>query len=121
VAPESGGLGWVAASGMQGTGKMVVTLAQVAAGMPRDYTVRLHFAELEPVEPGGRVFSVRLQGMEALKQFDVAKEAGPMTALVKEFKGIKVLGKLEIVLAPEPGASSAPPLLCGIEIVAQGW
>jgi hypothetical protein len=39
---------------------------------------------------------------------------------VKEFKGIDVKDDLRITLTPT-AESSAGPLLCGIEILAEGW
>jgi len=38
---------------------------------------------------------------------------------VKEFKGINVKDDLRISLTPVAG--KAAPLLCGIEIIAEGW
>ena len=98
---------------------MVVTLAGQAPPEARKYTVRLHFAEPDDTEPGGRVFHVRLQGREALADFDVAAEAGPRVALVKEFPGVEVADKLEISLSPAAG-DRGKPLVCGLEIVAEG-
>jgi len=122
-----GGLPWVAASGLVGAGRLTVTLTKEESPPPRKYTVRLHFAEVEDVEPGQRVFAVRLQGEEVLAKFDIARQAGRGTAVVKEFAGIRATDKLEVVLAPGhrpkvgPAGESAPPLLCGLEIVAEGW
>ncbi len=119
VPPKSGALSWVAASGLQGAGRVVVTLANDAPPETRKYTVRLHFAEPDDIEPGQRVFHVRLQGQEALADFDVAAEAGPGTALVKEFPGVEVADKLEISLVPA-AEDRGKPLVCGLEIVAEG-
>ncbi len=54
------------------------------------YTVNLHFAEIyfgvktdNPV--GRRVFDVFVENQKVLANFDIAKEAGPATALVKSF------------------------------------
>src|SRR5262249_36872927 len=66
----SGDLPWVAASGVQRLQKIVVALGQ--GPMPaKSYTVRLHFAEPEPIERGERVFHVRLQGRDVLTNFDI--------------------------------------------------
>lgn len=115
------GLPWVAASGLKGAGRLTVTLTKKDSPPPRKYTVRLHFAETERAEPGRRVFRVALQEKPVLAKLDVAAEAGPMAALVKEFTGVEVADKLEIALVPLPAAELAPPILCGLEIVAEGW
>ncbi len=99
---------------------------------PRPYTVRLYFAEIEECEPGQRVFNVSLQGRTVLENFDIAREAGGANrTVVREFKGINVKDDLKVALcvagilpAPEGGTRStrqAEPLLCGIEIIAEGW
>ena len=87
----------------------------------RPYTVRLYFAEPKRLKPGRRVFDVAIQGKEVLKGFDVAKEAGgPRRTVVKEFKRIALEQTLQVTLTP--GAGGGPgPVLCGIEIVAEGW
>jgi len=121
AAPGSQGLPWVAASGLEGAGRLTVTLTKEDSPRPRRYTVRMHFAETEKVEPGRRVFQVALQGKPVLAKLDVAAEAGPMTALVKEFTGVEVTDKLEIAIVRLPAAESGPPILCGLEIVAEGW
>ena len=87
---------------------------------PRPYTVRLFFAETEEYEIGERLFNVSIQGGPVLEAFDIVKEAGGINRLVvKEFKGINVKDDLRIALTPPVG--QAAPLLCGIEIIAEGW
>ncbi len=105
---------------MTGVRRVSVTLAK-GHPRPRCYLVRLHFAEVEHARPGDRVFSISLQHREVLRRLDVVKEAGaPWTALVKEFRGIQVADTLTLSLSPEAG-SSLPPILCGLEIQAEGW
>jgi len=88
---------------------------------PQPYTVRLFFAETEEYEIGGRLFNVSLQGRQVLEAFDIVKQAGGINRLVvKEFKGINVTDDLRIALTPS-AESQAAPLLCGIEIIAEGW
>ena len=83
------------------------------------YTVRLHFAELEDVDAGQRVFSVRIQGEEVLPNFDPVREAGgPRRTLVREFRDIPVRGRLHVELVPSASAPIPHPLLCGLEVVA---
>jgi len=86
----------------------------------RPYTVRLCFAEPDDVQPGERVFDVAIQGTMVLKGFDIAREAGgPRRTVVKEFKGIALEQTLQVTLTPGPGKELGP-VLCGIEIVAEG-
>jgi outer membrane protein assembly factor BamB len=113
-------LPWVAASGVTGVRRVSVTLA---AGHPRPrcYRVRLHFAEVEQARPGDRVFGISLQQQEVLRRLDVVAEAGGCwRALVKEFHCVQVADTLTLALSPQPG-SSLPPILCGLEIQAEGW
>lgn len=87
----------------------------------RPYTVRLFFAETEENEIGRRLFNVSIQGRQVLEAFDIVKEAGGINRpVVKEFKGINVTDDLRITLTP-PAESQVGPLLCGIEIIAEGW
>lgn len=91
---------------------------------PQLFTVRLHFAELEDVKPGQRVFDVKLQDQVVLKDFDIVKEAGGIqTALVKEFKHIPASDQLtlEFIQPPKnPKARPPPPetwpILSGLEV-----
>lgn len=88
---------------------------------PRLYTVHLFFAETEGCEAGQRIFDVALQDKQVLQAFDIVKEAGGVNrTVVKEFKGISVKDDLKITLRPA-AESQAEPLLCGIEIIAEGW
>jgi hypothetical protein len=50
------------------------------------------------------------------------REAGkPNRVLVKELRGIRAAGELTVTLTPSAGATIREPILCGIEIVAEGW
>ena len=85
------------------------------AAPQRSYTVRLHFAELEPVKAGGRVFSVALQGKEVLKDFDVARAAGAVRkAVVREFKGVRAGEMLTVTLTAKKGRA----VVSAVEVVA---
>ena len=118
--PDGGELDWVAASGVRGVRQVTLTLAKDQA-QPRNYTVRLHFAEVDDLRPGQRVFDVRLQDERVLEGLDVVKLAGGANrALVMEFTGVEVTQRLEVSLAPRD-KRLMPPLLCGIELVAEGW
>ncbi|MHB9029394.1 MAG: malectin domain-containing carbohydrate-binding protein, partial [Candidatus Latescibacterota bacterium] len=108
----SGDLPWVAASGITGARKITVDLNTSGA-----YTVRLFFAEPEELRPGQRVFDVSLQGTQALKGFDIAKEAGgTRKALVKEFKNVRVEKDLVIEFTP---LGKELPVISGVEVVRE--
>ena len=118
---EGEGLRWVAASGARNLADIEITLADDAAE-PRPYTVRLHFAEPDALKPGQRVFDVSLQGETVLERFDIVAQAGGSNRpVVAEFKRVAVVDTLVVGLAPAAAAPVAPPLICGIEIVADGW
>ena len=115
------GLTWVGASGLEGATSISLTLAARAA-TPRPYTVRLTFAEPRDVGPGRRVFAVALQGQDVLRDFDIVRAAGgPRRVVVREFRGVRVSDMLTVTLKRSPDASGAPPLLCGLEALAEGW
>ncbi|MFZ2639952.1 MAG: PQQ-binding-like beta-propeller repeat protein [Verrucomicrobiia bacterium] len=90
---------------------------QAAAPAERAYTVRLVFAEPEEIRAGQRVFDVKLQGREVLSSLDVLKQAGgARRGIVREFRGIKATEALEMEFVPR---SSKPPLICGVELIAE--
>ncbi|HON65040.1 MAG TPA: malectin domain-containing carbohydrate-binding protein [Phycisphaerae bacterium] len=73
--------------------------------------VTLKFCELEHVERGQRVFTIKLQGEPVLERFDIFAEAGPAKALDKRFEGVKVTdGWLVIEFVPIVGE----PCLAGL-------
>ncbi len=116
-----GPMNWVTASGVRGIESLALTLGP-ASSSARPYTVRLFFAEPDDVKPGERLFDVRLQGQSALVNFDVAAAAGGANrGIVREFKGVKVAGELKLLFKPTADAALKQPILCGIEIVAEGW
>ena len=120
VAQGKPGMPWVAASGIRGVRRVTVTLARQSDATPRAYTVRLHFAEVDGAGPGERVFDVRVHGKVVLAELDIVKEAGPMTAVVKEIRGVQVGDKLTVEFVPTGTDANAGPLLGGIEVVAEG-
>jgi outer membrane protein assembly factor BamB len=118
---EGDGIPWVAASGVKGVRSVTVTLAPGARD-EKAYTVRLHFVEPEHLREGERVFDVALQGQDVLKEFDVVSEAGGSNrAVVREFHRVRVGSELTVTLVPAPAARVPVPLLCGIEVQAEGW
>ena len=91
-----------------------IAYAPVSELEGRTYRVRLHFAELEDVKPGQRVFDVSLQGKTVLEDLDVVKEAdGPRSALMKEIRGIQATDTLTLELVPR---SDHAPIISGIEL-----
>jgi len=114
------GLRWVGASGAIDLREIAVRLAPEGAAA-RSYTVNLYFAEPDDIAPGQRVFDVAVQGRAALSGFDIAREAGaPRTVISRSVADLTVTDVLTVKLAPSAG-SQQPPVLCGIEAVAQGW
>ena len=87
------------------------------------YTVRMHFAELENLMPGERVFDIKLQGKVVEKSLDVLKAAGGQyTALIKEYKGVSTEGTIQIEFVPHGEAAKGKghqPILNGLEIIRQ--
>lgn len=109
---------WVAASGVKGVSEVNIQLDKEPGS--RTFTVRLIFAEPEPIENGRRVFSVEVQGREAIKDLDIVKEAGgPLRALVKEVTGVEVEDTLTVRLTPSAQAINRTTILCGIEVIAE--
>ena len=88
----------------------------------RDYTVRLHFAEIDGAEPGERVFDIAIQGRTVVEGLDIRTEAGaPDTALVREFGGIRARRSIRVEFIPAGGLGGprTVPLLSAIEVVAE--
>jgi hypothetical protein len=87
------------------------------------FTVRLHFAEFDGIQPGQRVFDVKLQDAMALKDFEIAREAGGCNlALVKEFKGVPAgndIITVELIPRAKTIDDSSAPILSGVEIAAE--
>jgi hypothetical protein len=91
-----------------------IAYAPVSELENRTYRVRLHFAELEDVKPGERLFDVNLQGKTVVRSLDIINEAGgPRTALVKEIRGVQAKDMLTLELAPR---SERSPILSGVEL-----
>jgi hypothetical protein len=90
------------------------------AAPPRRYTVRLHFAEPEDAAAGERVFDVSVQGEKRLRRYDIVREAGgARRPVVRTFRGVGVRDVLEIGLEPSRPGAGRPPVLGGIELVAE--
>jgi outer membrane protein assembly factor BamB len=110
---------WVTASGLEGAVSLRLTLEATPTPAVKSYTVRLFFAEPDPIEAGQRVFDVYLQRQRVLESFDVVKQVGgPSRSVVREFPSIDVTDELHVELRPAD-AKGRPPVLCGIEIVRE--
>ena len=84
------------------------------------YLVRLSFAEPYWGAPGGpenavgqRVFSVTAEGTTQIEALDIAAEAGPLTALIKEFPVDVDDGELNLRFTASAGA----PMVAAIEVL----
>jgi hypothetical protein len=114
-----GGRKWVGASGARGLKELHV---QLGGKRERLYTVRLYFLEPDRLPAGQRRFDVALQGVKALRNFDVSKEAGgPNRPVMKEIKSVKASAELRVTLTPGAGSPVPVTVLSGVEIVAEGW
>jgi outer membrane protein assembly factor BamB len=83
----------------------------------RSFTVSLFFAEPEALGPGERVFSVRLQGKEVLRDFDIVREAGgPNRGVVRAFEGVRAGSTLEVEFIAK---TERPALVCGVEVIEE--
>ncbi|MBM4040331.1 MAG: hypothetical protein FJ290_17630, partial [Planctomycetes bacterium] len=111
---------WVFRSGARGPRQVVLPLVGPGEGAAR-YTVRLAFAELDGAKPGTRACDIKIQDKLVLQAFDVAQEAGPGKALVKEFPGIEVKDKLTIDFVPKARKPEKDEMLVlqGIEVVRE--
>lgn len=107
-------------SKQSGKCKVVTEATKAATVRPRKYKVKLFFSEPDLVEPGQRVFDVRLQGKLALKSVDVVRSAGgPRKTWTKEIPGVQIGETLTIALSP--AKESLPPVLSGWQLQAEGW
>ncbi len=85
--------------------------------VPRPFTVRLCFAEPDDLRPGQRVFSVRMQGVEVLKDLDIVAAAGGVQrGILREFPHVQIGKALQLDFLP---AGTSEPLICGIELIAE--
>ena len=79
-------------------------------GYDADYEVELHFAELQKTAIGERVFSVSIEGEEALHDFDIYREVGFKTACIRTFQTKLRGGSLDIEF------TGTDPLLCAARV-----
>ena len=118
---HSDGPPWIGASGAKGLRSLSITLSRDPVP-ERPYTVRLTFMEPDHLNEGQRVFDVALQGRPVLKEFDVEEEAGgPNRVVVRECRGVRAGRELTVTLTPAGPDTTSAPLLCAVEITAEGW
>jgi len=97
-------------------GEADLVFERPSATSEKTFTVRLHFAELEDVRPGERVFDVDIQGKTVIERLDVVTATGGrMKALTKEIRGIRAADTISLGLVPSAG-SKFPAILSAIEI-----
>jgi hypothetical protein len=106
-----------AAASVAGTNKVEPVYVSKLAVAP--YAVRLYFAEPEDRQPGDRVFHVQIQGRQALRDFDIAAAAGGVRrGVVREFRGVAVKDRLDILFTRAKG-SDLGPVLNGVELILE--
>jgi hypothetical protein len=108
----SGDNNWIAASGIEGSGTITVSMIQgIADEDPQPYEITLYFAETEGKKAGDRVFSVDVNG-SSTGSLDIAAEGGQNKVITR--KMIATVGsKLTISLNAQQGT----PILCGIKAI----
>lgn len=110
------GMNWVGASGIRGIRELIIPTVE---GGDHPYTVNLHFAEPESVQPGERVFAIRVQDRTVAENFDVRALAGvPNRTVIRSFPGVRIGRALHVQFVTAPG-SALPPVLSGVEIVRE--
>jgi hypothetical protein len=72
------------------------------------------------VAVGDRVFDVLLQGNRVLQDFDVVRESGGRyRAVVKEFRGVRVRGKLNVEFRPSGDTGRTQAVLNTLEAIRE--
>jgi len=92
-------------------------LAEIRYQIPLEngnYTVRLHFVENFFTTVGSRVFSINMENQNRLSNFDIFREVGYKTAMVKDFDVNLTDGKLDLKFNPTANRLA----IAGIEIFA---
>ncbi|MDG2213762.1 MAG: malectin domain-containing carbohydrate-binding protein, partial [Verrucomicrobiota bacterium] len=93
----------------------------VQAGQPKTkrYRVTLHFAELDDVAAGERLFDIQLQGKTVLKGFDPVAAAGGLNrAVVQVFESIRADRALDIrFITVDSQGTILPPIISAVEVL----
>jgi len=112
---------WLFASCARGLKRCVLPLLS-ESDEPAEYTVKLYFADFDNEQAGKRIFDIKLQGKLVLDSFDITRQAGHGTALVRQFQGIAVKDSLVIELLPQNknlSSKNSLPVLCGVEVMQE--
>jgi len=92
--------------------------AAKSGGTEKNYTIRLYFAEPEPIDPGVRTFDLFLNDKKVLSSFDVVAAAGgSRKGVVKEITDLSCDGVLNLKFMP--GSKEYGAILSGVEIIRQ--
>ncbi len=87
-----------------------------ASEEPEPYVLSLHFAEIEDVAAGERVFDIKINGEAVAEGVDVAAETGgSRRALIREFS-ISADRDLKVEFVPRSGTE---PILSGLGLVSE--
>ncbi len=82
------------------------------------YQVTLHFAELQDVQPGNRVFDIQLQGETVATAFDPVAIAGRRhCAVSRTFRNVEADRVLDINFTQQNSPEGLSPILSAIEVV----
>ncbi len=113
IKETNGSIPWVLASAQGGSDSRDIRIDDLVEG---SYSIRVHFAELDPeVKPGDRVFTVLANGEEVIRDLDVAAESGgAFRGLVREFT-IEASHRITIHLQ-QATDSKHEPIINGIEL-----
>jgi len=96
-------------------GATALTLKPFEPRPDKRYRLVLHFAELEQVSPGDRVFDVLVNDRMVIEGLDIVEEAnGTHKALRKEISNISASEYLDVEFVPHE--ESLPPVLSGLEL-----
>ena len=90
------------------------------SGQPQEksYRVTLHFAELQDIKVGDRVFDVEVQGKTVVSAFDVMAVAGRRNrAVSRTFRNVAADRVLDVRLVQRGSDKGLPPILSAIEVV----
>ena len=122
IEEENGGYRWVAASGVEGVGRLqlngLYNGAAVGESASSEYTVRLHFAEPGALAVGERVFNVLLQGETVIQELDIMEATGGSRRVyVAIISGVTpdADGNMTLEFMKTTG-SEYPPLLSGVDV-----
>ncbi|MEM1136627.1 MAG: malectin domain-containing carbohydrate-binding protein [Bacteroidota bacterium] len=83
---------------------------------PGEYTVHLHFVDLYGSREGEKLLDVALQNVTVLNNYDIIKEVGSESAVIKSFDIVLAKGNLGLSLFSEFGFNQ----ISGIEILPRG-